>query len=62
MVGGFVREIAPVFTAEQIAERIRAIAADIRSDAGDAEVFLLGIMKGASCFLADLMRETSVTA
>ena len=48
--------ITPVFTAEQIAERIRALAEEIRSDAGDGEVFLLGILKGASCFLADLMR------
>jgi hypoxanthine phosphoribosyltransferase len=56
MVGGLVREIAPVFSAEQIAERIRVLAAAIRADAGESEVFLLGIMKGASCFLADLMR------
>jgi hypoxanthine phosphoribosyltransferase len=57
MVGGLVREIAPVFTADQIAERVRALAADIREEAGGDEVFLLGILKGASCFLADLMRQ-----
>ncbi|HUP62604.1 MAG TPA: phosphoribosyltransferase family protein [Thermoanaerobaculia bacterium] len=51
------KEITPVFTAEQIAQRIRELAAEIREDAGaTAEVFLLGILKGTSCFLADLMR------
>ena len=49
-------EITPVFSAEQIAARIRELAAEIRTDAGDTEVFLLGILKGTSCFLADLMR------
>src|SRR5215212_2592972 len=48
--------IKPVFTAEQIAGRVRDVAAEIRRDAGDAEVFLLGILKGATFFLADLMR------
>lgn len=56
MAGGFLSEIEPVFSADQIADRIRALAADIRSDAGDAEVFLLAVLKGAACFLADLMR------
>ena len=50
------KEITPVFSASQIAERIGELAAEIRSDAGDGEVFLLGILKGTSCFLADLMR------
>ena len=28
----------------------------IRKEAGDSEVFLLGILKGTNCFLADLLR------
>ncbi|HEX8252040.1 MAG TPA: phosphoribosyltransferase family protein [Thermoanaerobaculia bacterium] len=48
--------ITPVFTADEIAARVRQLAADIRSDAGSAEVFLLGILKGSSMFLADLLR------
>lgn len=48
--------ITPVFSAEQIAERVRALGAEIRNDAGSAEVFLLGILKGAALFLADLLR------
>lgn len=50
------QNISPVFTEEQIATRIRELGAAIRSDAGDSEVFLLGILKGASCFLGDLLR------
>lgn len=50
------KEIAPVFSAETIAQRVGELGRDIRADAGSAEVFLLGILKGASCFLADLMR------
>ena len=50
--------ITPVFTAEQIAARVRELGSEIRADAGSAEVFLLGILKGASCFLPDLLRVT----
>jgi hypoxanthine phosphoribosyltransferase len=48
--------IEPVFTADAIAARVRELGAAIRSDAGDAEVFLLCILKGSSLFLADLIR------
>ncbi len=51
------KTITPAFSAEEIAARIRGLAAEIRSDAGSSEVFLLGILKGASMFLADLMRQ-----
>jgi hypoxanthine phosphoribosyltransferase len=47
---------APVFTADEIAARVRELAQQIRADAGEAEVFLLGILKGASVFLGDLLR------
>lgn len=50
------QNITPVFTEEQIRNRNRELGAAIRSDAGDSEVFLLGILKGASCFLGDLLR------
>jgi hypoxanthine phosphoribosyltransferase len=51
-------ELAPVFSAEAIAARMRELGAEIRNDAGTAEVFLLGILKGTSVFLADLLRAT----
>lgn len=44
------------YTAKQIAKRVAALGEQIRSDAGSGEVFLLGILKGVSCFLPDLLR------
>jgi len=42
----------------EIAERVRKVAAEIRSDAGpDVAVHLVGVLKGAFVFMADLMRE-----
>ena len=49
-------KIKRAFSAKEIARRVAALGARIRDDAGDAEVFLLGVLKGTSCFLADLMR------
>lgn len=49
-------EIDPIFSADEIATRVRELGADIRADAGRSEVFLLGILKGATLFLADLLR------
>ena len=49
----------PVFTAEAIAARVGELGAGIRRDTGDAEVFFLCILKGASIFLADLLRSVS---
>lgn len=50
-------EIRPAFSAEEIAGRVRELAGEIRADAGAAEIFLLGILKGASVFLSDLLRS-----
>ncbi|MFL6245195.1 MAG: phosphoribosyltransferase [Thermoanaerobaculia bacterium] len=52
-------EILPLFDPEAIAERVRDLAAGIRKESGDAEVFFLCILKGASVFLADLLRAVS---
>jgi len=49
-------EVAPFYRAEEIAAEVARMAAEIRQDAGDSEVFLLGILKGASVFLSDLLR------
>ncbi len=49
-------KIKRAFSAKEIAKRVGALGARIRDDAGDADVFLLGVLKGTSCFLADLMR------
>ena len=56
------KKITSIFTAEEIAARVRELGGQIRSDAGSAEVFLLGILKGASFFTADLLRAISGAA
>lgn len=52
-----VTEIRPTFTADEIAAQVRAVAAAIRAEVGSGEVFLLGVLKGSSCVLGDLMRS-----
>ena len=49
-------KVKRAYTAKQIAKRIDALGDTIRRDTGPGEVFLLGMLKGAGCFLADLMR------
>ena len=51
------RKFTKAFSAREIEQRVAAVAAEIRDDAGAAPLFLLGILKGASCFLADLLRR-----
>ncbi|HET7433772.1 MAG TPA: phosphoribosyltransferase family protein [Thermoanaerobaculia bacterium] len=53
------REIKPVFSAEEIAARVHDIGREIRRTNGENEVFLLGILKGTSFLMADLMRAVS---
>jgi hypoxanthine phosphoribosyltransferase len=48
--------IEQLFSAEEISRRVNAIGGAIRAEAGNGEVFLLGILKGASVFLSDLLR------
>ena len=49
-------ELRPVFSADEIASRVRALGEEIRRGAGDGEVFLLGVLKGTALFTADLLR------
>ncbi|HVE73301.1 MAG TPA: phosphoribosyltransferase family protein [Thermoanaerobaculia bacterium] len=48
--------VRPVFSADEIASRVRELGAAIRADAGRAEVFLLGVLKGTALFTSDLLR------
>ena len=50
------KKIKKTFSEKAIAKRIAKLGATIRKDAGDSHVLLLGILKGASFFLADLAR------
>lgn len=47
------------FTEQQIASRVQELGRRIRADAGDQEILLIGILKGSSVFLADLLRAVS---
>ena len=49
-------EVTTAFDAATIAERVAALAQEIRAEVGTGEVFLLGILKGTAVFLSDLLR------
>jgi hypoxanthine phosphoribosyltransferase len=51
--------IAPAFSADDIARRVAELAMQIRADVGEDEIFFLCILKGASVFLADLLRSVT---
>lgn len=46
----------PLLTAEQIAARVRALAGEIRRDLAGMHPLVLGVLKGAAFFTADLAR------
>jgi len=48
--------IRKAFNAKDILRRVTKLGEQLRKDAGDQEVFLLGILKGTSCLMADLLR------
>lgn len=50
-------KIKTAFSSEDIARRAGELARQIRSDAGSSEIFLLGVLKGTICLLADLVRS-----
>ena len=45
------------FSASRIARRISKLGAQIRKDAGRKPVLIIGILKGTSVFLSDLLRK-----
>jgi hypoxanthine phosphoribosyltransferase len=56
MPKGTIPKIRPEFDTDAIAGRLKELAQEIRTEAGDGEVFLLCILKGAAVFCSDLMR------
>ena len=53
-------EFIPVLTQGAIAARIQAVAQRISIDYKDRDLILIGILKGAFIFLADLIRHLSI--
>ena len=51
------RDIQVLFDEQQIRERIRQIGQQINEDYGGEEILVVGILKGAFIFMADLVRE-----
>src|SRR5947209_2292843 len=49
-----------LFTREQIAERTRQIGAQISEEYAGRSIVLIGVLKGAAIFLADLARAIKV--
>jgi hypoxanthine phosphoribosyltransferase len=47
--------------AEDLARRVRELAVDISRDYAGKDLILIGVLKGAVFFLADLMRELTVS-
>lgn len=52
------KKLRKAYSAKRIAKQVEKLAAEIRKDAGDSQVFLLGVLKGTTCFVADLLRAT----
>jgi hypoxanthine phosphoribosyltransferase len=55
-------ELKVLFSREQIASRVRELAADISRDFAGQSVILVGVLKGATIFLSDLAREIKLDA
>ncbi|MBS1815719.1 MAG: hypoxanthine phosphoribosyltransferase [Acidobacteria bacterium] len=49
-----------LFSEQQIAERVTAIGEEISADYKDQSIVLVGVLKGAAIFLADLARSIDV--
>ncbi len=52
--------IIPLFTAEEIARRVEELGAEIGEDYAGKNPLLVGVLKGAWMFLADITREITI--
>jgi hypoxanthine phosphoribosyltransferase len=50
-----------LFTQAEIADRVKAIGEEISADYAGESIVLIGVLKGAAIFLADLSRQISVS-
>ena len=46
-----------LYTEEQIEARVGEIASELRADAGEEEILVIGILKGTTVFMSDLIRH-----
>ena len=52
--------LRPLLSRRQIQRRVKELAAQIRDDYGDRRPLLVGVLKGAFVFLADLIRALDI--
>ncbi len=52
-----IKEIRPIFTAHEVAARIQELGKEIDAMYGDEPLVIVGVLKGASIFFADLVRS-----
>jgi len=50
-----------MFSAEQIAERVRELGAEITRDYSEKDLVMVGVLKGSCVFMADLMRHVDLS-
>ncbi len=55
-----VSELSPVLSEEEIRKRVAALAQQISADYSGEPLVLIGVLKGAFVFMADLVRQMSV--
>ena len=53
-------ELKPLFSRQEIAEAVARLAVEISADYADKHLVLVGVLKGAFVFLADLVRELTI--
>jgi hypoxanthine phosphoribosyltransferase len=57
-----VKELKLLFSRKEIADQIARLACEISADYADKKLVLVGVLKGAFVFLADLVRELTIPA
>lgn len=55
-----VERLVLLYSRDEIARRVRELAAAISADYGDKDLVLIGVLRGAFVFLADLIRELTI--
>lgn len=53
-------ELIPILTTSKIDEKVTALAGRISSDYKDRDLVMIGVLKGAFIFLADLLRRLTI--
>jgi hypoxanthine phosphoribosyltransferase len=54
--------VSPLLSAEQLAERVEELGKEISADYAGKDLLLVGVLKGAWVFLADLVRRLTIPA